>query len=134
MLIVFGSLDRSEHAIRRNPTATIAFNSLYVYRKIQTIDIILTITGYHEPGQITIERVHVKYGVQDKKHRLQWQPYIISYNKAMQLDDTYYPQGIELKITGDYINWKAPSEPLYVYLTVSHRGNQFIIVNSSGNW
>ncbi len=134
MLIVFGSLDRSEHTIYHNGQVAVAFNSLYVYRKIQTIDIILTITGYNEPGQITIERVYVKYGAQDHKHRLQWEPYTIAYNKAIQLDDMYYPQGISLKIIGNYINWNASSEPLYVYLTVSNSSNQFIIVNSSGNW
>jgi len=133
MLLVFGSLDRSEHTIYRNNQVSIAFNSLYVYRKLQTIDIILTVTGY-EPGQFSIDRIYVKYGAKDSKHRLQWESCIITYNKAMQLDDTYYPQSIPLKIIGNNINWNASPEPLYVYLTISNKNSQFIIVNFSGYW
>lgn len=132
MFIVFGSIDRSEHAIHRDIDASVAFNSLYVYRTIKRIDIILTITGYREAGHITVNEVYVRYG-NGHRHKVNWEPMVIQYGKSLRIDDIWYPQEVRISLSGDVINWTR-IQALHVGLVIDHHGYQFIIANVAERW
>lgn len=132
LFIVLGSIDRTEHPIHRDLDASVAFNSLYVYRTLKRIDIILTITGYQSPGSITIDEVFVRYG-NGHRHRVDWQPMNIQYHKSLKIDDMWYPQEIRISLSGDTINWTRTSA-LHMGLVINHHGYRFIIANVVERW
>ena len=128
MAIVINSIDTKLHTIYRNSQVTIAFNSLYVYRKIHRIDVIMTVTGYCD-GQFTLNRMYVKYG-NGRKHYLEFT------GRTFQYTHTYfeYPQEIHIVVDGDSIDWGRPNERITMGLLILHNGYESIIVNSCESW
>jgi hypothetical protein len=132
LLIVIGSMDRSEHTIYRDYDVSVAFNSLYVYRVPRRIDIILTIVGYHDVGHVTVNEIYARYG-NGYKHKVNWKSLNIPYSKSLKIDNMWYPQEVRILLSGDSINWTRTSK-LRIYLVIEHNNNKFIIVNLVEKW
>ena len=130
-ILVFNSIDRSDHAVHRDLDASVAFNSIYIYRAIKRINIILTITGYCE-GQIMVNGISVRYG-DGHKQKIQYVPTKIQYTKSLRIDDIWYPQESYISLSGDIIDWTS-TEPIRIYIEVSNHGREFIIANMVGSW
>lgn len=131
VIIVISSIDRSDRLIHRDAYASVAFNSMYVYRGVKRIDIILTITGYRE-GHIMVNNIYVKYGNAEKQ-RIRYTPTKFQYTKSLKIDDMWYPQENRMSLSGDIIDWTS-TEPIWIYIEASNHGREFIIANMVGSW
>jgi hypothetical protein len=116
--------------VYRSSDIAVALNSIYVYRGIKRVNIILTISGYiSKSGHINLKRVYVKYQKNSIKCRLNVPPMSIPY------EWTYSPKEYQIVLNGDVWDWsKQGNTPSYVIIELEHQGINIKIINQTGLW
>lgn len=117
-------------SVYRSKNVAVALNSIYVYRGIKRVNIILTISGYtSKPGHINLKEVYVKYHKSNKAHRLGVIPVSIPYGL------TYSPKEYEIILNGDTWDWSNKGNtPAYLIIELECQGIDIKITNHTGLW
>ena len=129
-IIIFGIASQSINslpAIKTFPNVTVAINSVYVYRSIKKVDIILTIFG-QSVGDINVNSVYVQYTENGRKHKLDIPQISIPYKWS------YAPEEYHIILNNNSWDWNRPNKISFITLELERNGIVFNVVNQSNQW